>query len=182
MRVSKRQKGLALEIENLIKDQGLSVDQIMKEENSDARTAILELAKDQIIRGQIIFDYALIDEALNAMIRSYFFGKNVKKNKKMKSFDNDVLEKLYILNKLEIAEKYCKFPSLANTFIRELNRIRNGLAHSLSPEELKTNKPLYKGKSVYDIEGLNIYHQDMDKVFRFLTKKAWGLKDRDLNF
>jgi hypothetical protein len=178
--ITKKQKSLAKDIEDLIQNQGLSVKQIMEEEDSDARTAILELAKDQIIRGQIIYDYALMDEALNAMIHHFFFGKKYKnKNKRTLAFDECILEQLYLLNKLELAKRTCDLPKNVNDFICALNGIRNGLAHSLMPESLQKNKPIYKGKSIYDKDGLKLYREDLDKVIDFLTEKAWGIKRSD---
>ena len=175
--ITRKQKKLADDIKDLIDSRGLNIEHILKDKDSNARTAMLESAKDQIIRGEIIFDYTLIDEAMNAIIRDFFFGKVYKTNNKHTDvFDKGILEKIFLLDKLDLVREVCKVPRYVNEFVSAINGIRNGMAHSLILEELHKNKPVYKKKSLYKKEGMEIYSEDLDKVIDFFTEKAWGIK------
>jgi hypothetical protein len=51
--------------------------------------------------------------------------------------------------------------------ILALNGIRNGVAHSFFPENLKKSKPVFEGLSVLELEGISKLHEKMTVVFDF---------------
>ena len=172
--LTKKQKSLVTEIEQI--NSLLSLDyQNILEYDKDGRTAYLVSAKEKIIRGQIITWYTLIDEFLNMELCHYFFGK--KKNfiylwrtKKFQNFNYYVLEELYLLQKLRFVKTIKKIPKSISGDIEKLNFLRNGLAHSFFPDNLKKSKPIYKGKHVFTLEGLSLLQQDFDEIFDFFMK------------
>lgn len=45
--------------------------------------------------------------------------------------------------------------------------MRNGLAHAFFPENLRSSKPIYKGKIIFSRDGLHRFIEDMSKVSDF---------------
>jgi hypothetical protein len=68
------QRRLVKEIGEICSDLGLDFYDI-DEREPEARTAMLENAKRQIIRGEVVASYVLVDELLSAGLCRYFFGK-----------------------------------------------------------------------------------------------------------
>jgi len=172
--LTKKQKILIKEIEEINSLLSLDYQNILEYDKS-SRTTYLEVAKQKIIRGQIITWYTLVDEFLNMELCHYFFGK--KKNfiylwrtKKFQNFNYYVLEELYLLQKLRFVKTIKKIPKSIFGDIEKLNFLRNGLAHSFFPDNLKKSKPIYKGKHVFTLEGLKLLQQDFDDIFDFFIK------------
>jgi hypothetical protein len=125
--------------------------------------------------------YVVIDEFLGSAICRYFFGREKEfiklwRRKKFRNFNFYILEKLYLLQKLELVEKILKIPTEIDKAIRGINDLRNGLAHSFFPENLKRNKPVYKGKSIYNMDGLRLFEEDREKINYFFLKKLFNTK------
>ena len=154
----------------------LSLDfQNIGEYEKEARTPYLNAAKDKIIRGQVIIWYTLIDEFLNMELCHYFFGKKQSfiklwKTKKFQNFNHHILEELYLLQKLRFLKSIKKVPKNISGDIERINYLRNALAHSFFPENLKKSKPVYKGKNIFSLEGLNLLSEDFDKIFTYFLK------------
>ena len=172
--LTKKQKTLIKEIEEI--NSLLSLDyQNILEYDKDGRTTYLEVAKQKIIRGQIITWYTLVDEFLNMELCHYFFGKKrnfiyLWRTKKFQNFNYYVLEELYLLQKLRFVKTIKKIPKGISSDIEKLNFLRNGLAHSFFPDNLKKAKPIYKGKHVFTLEGLKLLKQDFDEIFNYFIK------------
>ncbi|MFI5153957.1 MAG: hypothetical protein ACHQET_11525, partial [Chitinophagales bacterium] len=94
------------------------------------------------------------------------------KTKRFKNFNYYILERIYLLNKLDLVKEIVKVPRNIENSIRAINDLRNGLAHSFFPENLRRNKPLYKGKSIYTTEGIQKLQEDNLEISNFLFKKA----------
>lgn len=147
-----------------------------------AKTLFLDRVIDQMTRSAIVMDYAVIDDYLNDIICQYFFGKKsnliiLRTTKKFKNFNFYILEKLYLLNKLDLVNNIIKIPKEICNLIHSVNDLRNGLTHTLFPENLRRNKPVYKGKSIYSYEGLRNYKVDLIKVHDFFwLKLSWVIK------
>lgn len=176
-----KQKILLNEIKELIEIVGIDHDNL-EDYEKDFITPHLERVKDHLIRSAVIMDYALIDEHLNMVLVNYFFGKKSQviklwKTKKFKNFNYFILEKLYLLNKLDLACEIISIPGDIVSDIRKLNDLRNGLAHTFFPENLRRNKPIYKGKSVYTMEGFRAYQADTEKANSFFVKVLYGIKN-----
>lgn len=180
MSISK-QKRLLREIKEITENEYLDPQKVIEDSEDDEEANIrLEIAKDRLIRIVIISDYVLVNEHIDVIICNYFFGKKTTwRSKKFKSFNQHVLERLTLTNKMDLLEEFLKIPHSVRSFIFVLNGLRNAFAHSFFPENRRREKPLYKKKSIYKISVLREYKEDYDKTVGFLMEKAWGVKPED---
>jgi hypothetical protein len=151
----------------------------------EERTARLRLMKNQIVRSQIIADYTFVDELLGSAICHYFFGKKrgfikLWKTKKFRDFNYYILEVLSLTEKLRLVKSITKVPKVIAADIEALNALRNGLAHAFFPENLRSAKPVYKGKDIFSSEGLQRFIEDMSKVSDFFVNFNFGARRRSL--
>src|SRR5258708_26903960 len=105
-RLNPTQRRLVGEINDLLDSFNLNPLKITQDRDQESWTPRLQLARNQLIRGQIIMDYTLIDEFLNTRIAHFFFGKrrpfwNLWRTKRFKLFNYHVLEELSLLKKLQ---------------------------------------------------------------------------------
>jgi hypothetical protein len=140
-KLTPKQRRLLDEIESLVQIFGLDYPNIVDYEPA-ARTPVLEVMKDQIVRSQVIVWYTLIDEHLNMVICHYFFGRKRKfaqlwKTKRFRLFNHYILEDLYLLQKLRLVRSIRPVPKSIVRTIELLNALRNGLAHSFFPQNLR---------------------------------------------
>ena len=86
-RPTKLQRQLLRELDEVILGLGLNYKQILDYERP-ARTHLLRLMLDHLIRGDIIRHYTLIDEHLNVELCAYFLGPegHIRDCGKQKSF------------------------------------------------------------------------------------------------
>jgi hypothetical protein len=141
----------------------------------EERTARLRLMKNQLVRSQVIMDYTLVDEMLGVAICHFFFGKRrgsiqLWKTKKFRIFNHYILEVLSLTEKLRFVKAIAKVPPTVAKNIEALNALRNGLAHSFFPENLRSAKPVYKGKDIFTIDGLTIFIENMSEVSDFFVQ------------
>jgi hypothetical protein len=140
----------------------------------DSRTPYLRVAKDKVIRGQIVIWYTLIDEFLNLELVRYFFGRkrntiSLWRTKKFKNFNYYFLEPLSLLEKLRFVRAIKAIPKKVSKDIEALNFLRNGLAHAFFPENLRQSKPVWKGKSVFTLEGARQLSSDIYEMVDFFV-------------
>jgi len=173
-----KQQRLLKEIREITDNEYLNPQKIIDETNDEEEiNARLELAKDRLIRTVIISDYVLINEHLDVIICNYFWGKNASwRSKRFKLFNQHVLERLTLVNKIDLLSEFVHLPKPVRSFILELNRLRNALAHSFFPENRRTERPIYKGGSIYKMDVLRSYKKAYDVASDFLVEKAWGTK------
>jgi hypothetical protein len=138
----------------------------------EGRTTRLRVMKNQIVRSQIIADYTLVDELLGSAICHYFFGKKrgfikLWKTKRFRNFNYYILEVLSLNEKLRLVKSITKVPKRVAADIEALNALRNGLAHALFPENLRSAKPVYKGQDIFSTAGLQRFIEDMTKISDF---------------
>jgi hypothetical protein len=138
--------------------------------------------KNQIVRSQVIWDYTYVDELLGAAICHYFFGKKrgfikLWKTKRFKNFNHYILEVLSLTEKLRLVKAIHKVPKSVAADIEALNALRNGLAHAFFPENLRSSKPIYKGKDIFSREGLERFIEDMGKVSTFFLRQNFGIRE-----
>src|SRR2546426_4179778 len=149
----------------------LKVDyQDIKSYERDARTPLLEMMRRKLIISEVITSYTLTDEHLNMRIAHFFFGRKkgfiqLWKTKRFRLFNYHVLEELSLMGKLRFVKSISKMPKPVTADIERLNALRNGLAHSFFPENLKKSKPEWKGQSILAIPTLERFGEDMQKVF-----------------
>jgi hypothetical protein len=148
----------------------------------EERTTRLRLMKDQLIRSQVIMDYTFVDEMLGAAICRYFFGKKrdfikLWKTKKFRNFNHYVLEVLGLTEKLRLVKETGKVPKDVSRKVEKLNALRNGLAHSFFPENLRAGKPTYGGRDIFTAEGLRTFLADVERIEDFFLHHNFGTRD-----
>jgi hypothetical protein len=136
----------------------------------------LIIAKHKLVRGQLVIWYTLIDEFLANRMCRYFFGTNrsfpqLWRTTKFRVFNHFIVETLTLLEKLRLARKIAPIPKAICQDIERLNALRNGMAHAFFPENLRTLKPLWRGKDVFSLEGLRTLKEDMDHVIGYFARR-----------
>jgi hypothetical protein len=174
-RLTSKQKRLVDELDRIFKLLYLDYHNIGDYE-ADGRTSQLELARDHIIRGDIILFYTLIDEYLNNEIARYYFGKNrffqqLWKTKRFQLFNYHILEELHLMQKLRHVKAITKVPKHVSATIEKMNALRNGLAHSFFPENLSRSSPTWKGKNIFSYDGIESFRQDVQEVINFFMDR-----------
>jgi len=177
IRLTKKQRELVGELRHLMSTLGLDPAEIVAEADPEARTTCLELAKDQTIRGGVLLKYVLMDELLSAVICWHYFGKKrsfqqLWKTKRFKSFNYFILERLYLLQKLDLVKSIHDIPGWVSSELAALNDLRNGIAHSFFPQN-RRRKPEWKGHSVFRRTGFDRFLEDMQKLSDFFVERFW---------
>jgi hypothetical protein len=177
VRPTKKQRALMAEISHIMSSLGLDCSQIMEDDDLGGRTTRLELAKNQIIRSEVILKYVLMDEFLSAIICWYYFGKKrsfqqLWKTKSFKLFNHFILERLYLLQKLELVQNIYKIPKWVSSDLSALNDLRNGITHSFFPEN-RRRRPEWKGHIIFTKDGFDSFLEDMHKLSTFFFERFW---------
>jgi hypothetical protein len=183
-KLTKKQRELVAELNHLTSTLGLDCDEIVADAYPEVKTPLLQLAKDQLTRSAIILKYVLMDEFLSGVICWHYFGKKrgfpeLWKTKRFKSFNYFVLEKLYLLQKLELVRSIHDIPRWVSSDLAALNELRNGIAHSFFPQS-RRRKPDWKGQSVFAPDGLDRFLEDMQKLSDFFVQRFWKGSPEDL--
>jgi hypothetical protein len=170
-RPTRKQQDLVAQIRGLVTLFGLDV-QDLTQADPKWRTTFLEIARDKLIRGQVVVWYTWVDECLNVELCHYFFGRRrdfiqLWKTRRFQNFNYLILEALSLLEKLAFVRAIRKIPKRIVGDIERLNAVRNGLAHALFPQNLRRNRPVYKGKDVFSLEGALQLHADVDAIRSF---------------
>ena len=110
-KLRKKQRKLVAELRYLLSILALDPTAIIASDDPEAWTTRFELAKDQIIRSAIIVKYVLIDEFLSMAICWQYFRKKrsfqqLWRTKRFQSLNCLVLEKLYLLQKLDLVRAF----------------------------------------------------------------------------
>ncbi len=157
----------------------------------DARTPTLEVMKRELVRGEVVGKYTLIDDLLSTELCKYFLpgrGPIAQwKTKRFRRFNYFVLERLYLTQKLALVKDIYHIPRNISSTIEEVNALRNAMAHAFFPENLRAyqmkgrlapRKPitvLYKGQDVFTASGVERFVHDCHEIIDFLL---WKLKRR----
>ena len=180
-KLTKLQKRLLAEVTEIAELARIDYENIL-DYDEEERTARLRLMIKQIVRSQVIADYTFIDEMLGAAICHYFFGRKrgfikLWKTKKFKNFNYYILEALSITEKLRLLKAIYKVPKSTAADIEAINALRNGLAHAFFPENLRSSKPVYKGKDIFTREGMERFIEDMSKISDFFLHRNFGIRE-----
>jgi hypothetical protein len=150
----------------------------------EARTATLGVIKMQIVRGEIITKYTLIDEFLTVIICHYYFQrpkKNVSfralwKTKKFQIFNHYIMDDTYLLQKMRVVRAIGEIPPEVRTAIERINAVRNGIAHSFFPENRRQyteyKKVMYRDEDIFTKSGMERFHEDFDLIKNYLWERA----------
>ncbi len=187
-RLTPVQKRIVRELDELMEMCGLDYWAILdRDPDYDPhRTIVLQSIMREIVRGEVITQYTLIDEMLGSKICHYMFpSKDFPKKWRSKAFQRFnyfILEKMSTMEKLAYVKDVYFVPKSISSDIEAINAIRNALAHAYLPENLRAyrNKkkknvrildgPDYKGVDVFTYDGVKRYIDDARTVFSFLLR------------
>jgi hypothetical protein len=174
---TRKQRHLATELRDLLSTLMLDPDAIIADADVEGRTPRLELARDQVIRSAVILKYVLMDEFLSAVICWHYFGKRrsfpqLWKTKRFRSFNYFILERLYLLQKLDLVKSIHDIPRGVSSDLAALNELRNAVAHSFFPQN-RRRKPNWKGQSIFTNPGFERFLEDMDELSNFFVDRFW---------
>jgi len=174
------------EYERILEITGLNPDRIFDfaEEDPESVVPILKSMTDQAVRSDVIYDYTMIDMALDFLIYHHFFGSGKRLNlasrtKRYKTMTL-MLQNNYLMQKLTIIRIFKKVPKPIVSKIAAINDLRNGLAHTFIISDLKKSKRTYKGYSILTRSGLGAFRKDVQEVRYFFMpwlKKIFGDND-----
>ena len=151
----------------------------------EVRTDVLAVTIREIIRGEVITQYTLIDEYLAAEICRYFFASyefpRLWKTKRFERFNYFVVEKLSLMEKVALVRDVRRVPKSVREIVESVNALRNALAHAFFPENLRAyrmkghpapRKPIvatYKGIDIFSVAGLQRFMDNVHKVHDYLA-------------
>lgn len=183
-RLTPKQRALVAEVKRLMSSLYPNPDELATLDDSGERTTRLELAKKQIITSAVILDYVLMDEFLSVVMCWHFFGRErgfpeLWKTKRFKVFNYQLVEKMYLVQKLDFVKAIHNIPKPVASDLMALNDLRNAVAHSFFPEN-RRRKPEWKNKNVFETEGFVQFQEDMIELKKFFLKRFWRGSPEDL--
>lgn len=161
-------------------------------ENYDegARITALNVMKNQLIRGEIVMKYALVDEFLTVIVCNYFFRRKARdqtfrrlwQTKKFAIFNHQIMDETYLLAKMRIVHAIAEIPADVRASIEHMNALRNDITHSFFPENRKAHMPkkrrLYQGEDIFSIEGVRRFKKDFVLARNYLERRAFGVSSQ----
>jgi hypothetical protein len=187
-RLTATQKAKVRELEEISKLTHVDFWNVEKsDDDNDVRNVVLDIARDRIIRSDVVFAYVLIDELLAELMARYFFNPRktsmqLWKDEKFANFSYHILEGMPLMRKLSLVKEFCDIPKPIEQIITLTNVIRNAVAHSFFPmnkrDFKRTRKVTYKGKDVFTLDGLRLFSADTDKAVGCLSDLAFGAQQR----
>jgi hypothetical protein len=156
----------------------------------ESRKVRLEIMRDRLIRSEVISRYTLIDEYLSMIICNYYFRRKAMKEnmtyrqlwkkKQFRIFVHYLLDQTFLLKKMELVHAFDALPENVQNAIRRINTVRNAVAHSLFPQNLRRYMPhgkvIYNGVDLFTLDGIEKFKEDFYLVDDFLLTRAFGAK------
>lgn len=180
--LTRRQKRLRAELDMIFARIGLDYWDLDDTE-PQWRTTRLEVIRREVIRGEVVSQYTLIDEQLGSAVSRYMF-ENEKfmklwRTKRFERFNYFILEKMSLMEKLTFVKDAYTVPKAVASDIEAINAMRNALAHAYFPENLRAHRrkhgtsrrlvgPHYKGIDIFTIDGIDRFMEDASDVVQFL--------------
>ena len=183
MSLTRRQRAKIRDLEEIAEIVGVDFWNAHEEPDSDRRNIVLDLAKNRLVRTDIVFTYVLMDELLtDVMCQQLFDPKKTSmelwRTKRFRNFNYYVVEELSLLRKLAFVKASKAIPKAVEETIRLTNVLRNAVAHSFFPmnkrDFKRTRKVTYKGKDVFTLEGLKLFSAEADEAIDSLSILAFG--------
>lgn len=182
--MTRAQKRVAGEISEIIDHLGvgvLNLDQVTVADSYIGDPFLIDSLKyvrNEIIRAAVVTDYTYVDELLGTIIARYFFGQQnwqkLWRTKRFKRFSYYILERLYLLQKLDLVRDLRPIPRDVIQFVERLNSLRNALAHAFFPENLRGHRTTYNRTDIFSIEGFRSYAEDRATAIDYLFKRAFN--------
>ena len=171
MALTKKQKRLQKEIDEIASVVGMDHWNISQYEAA-ARTPVLKSILNNLIRGEIITEYTLVDELLTAIINNYYFrqklttgaNRNLWRQKHFRILNQFILDDAYIVTKVRAVNEIAEIPANIRDFFDRLNSLRNAVAHSFFPENRRqynrAKKVIYRGTDIFTLQGIRAFEAD----------------------
>jgi hypothetical protein len=181
--LTKRQRALVLELAAIMRRLNYDYRDVT-DLDSEVRTAVLQSLIREIVRGQVVHQYTLVDEYLGLKVCEYLFhGSPIRlwRTKSFERFNYFILEKMSLLEKLAFVRDVYNVPKSIVEKIESLNAIRNAVAHAFYPENLRAyrrkGKPArvtpisvtYKGSDLFRLQGLDRLLDETIVLFDFFN-------------
>lgn len=171
--LTKKQKRLMAELHRLYDLLSLDFYDI-KAYPKNQRTVRLELMKRAAVRQEVVTAYTHVDEYLASELCVHFFGSkksfpDLWKTKRFQLFNAHFLEEVSLIPKFRYVKSLRKVPKPIAADIERLNALRNAVAHSFFPENVRKSRAEWKGKSIFTFEGIERFAQDTLAVRRFFA-------------
>lgn len=152
------------------------------------RIHALRSVRREVIRGEVISQYTLLDEHLGSKIVQYFYPRKkfikLWNTRNFQRFNFFILERMPLMHKCAIVKDIYRIPKSISGTIEAVNALRNALAHAFFPENLRTYmskaRPLsrravpvtYKGVDIFTVDGIDRFLDEMSVVSDFFIRKA----------
>jgi hypothetical protein len=181
-RLTKKQSGLLREIRQITTRLGLDPEKATEEDGQD-KTIRLALIRERLIRGEVTRAYTMINEFIDCIICGYYFNHDPRepftrqwRTRKFQRFNFHLLEKLYIMQKVDLVREITGMPTKIYKDIAAINDLRNALAHSFFTENLRRYGPrtaVYKSKDIFTLNGLEAFDEDFAAIFNWFDSFPW---------
>jgi hypothetical protein len=186
MPLTRRQRQLQAEIEEIAAAVNMDHWNIETDYEPELRSVMLELMKDQMVRGVVISRYTLIDELLTDIIVDFYFRKGAKtksyqqlwKTKRFRIFVHYIMDETFLLKKKAVAHAIHPLPAPISSAIENINSVRNALAHSFFPQNrrryMADKKVMYRGIHLFSRQGIEKFEEDFDLAHTYLMDRCFG--------
>jgi hypothetical protein len=151
------------------------------------RIHALRGVRREVIRGEVISQYTLLDEHLGSKIVRYLYPEksfiDLWKTRKFQRFNFFILERMPLIQKFAMVKDVYRVPKSISETVEAINALRNSLAHAFFPENLKAymskGRPeprrsvscTYKGKDIFTIDGMDRFLDDMSEISDFFIRR-----------
>jgi hypothetical protein len=185
MVLTAKQRALRDEIDKIVSLVGLNFTEIDAYAPA-ARTPVLQVMKQHIIRGEIIMKYTLLDELLTVIICNYYFRRSARRQtfqrlwrtQRFRIFNHYIMDEMYVLGKMHAVHAMGAVPGNIQSIICRINELRNAVAHSFFPENrrkyIKSKAVLYDGIDIFSRDGVERFKNDSETANDYLTNRAFG--------
>jgi hypothetical protein len=196
--LSRTQKHLVSELDQIMAAAGLDYWKLLDRDDlkSEWRTTVLQVITREIVRGQVVSKYTLIDEQLGSRISRYMFDNEkfsrLWKKRKFERFNYYILEKMSVMEKLAFVKDVYTVPKAIAADVEQVNAIRNALAHAFFPENLRAHRakhgsatrrlvgPHFKGVDIFTFPGFDRFLSDAGNVVQFFISDVRRKKNKQV--
>jgi hypothetical protein len=149
------------------------------------RAHALQEMRDKLVRAEVIFKYTIVDEFLTDVICDRYFHRDktetyrkLWRTKRFRLFVHYLMDEVFVLKKLAMVEEMITVPRQVSSAVKNINDVRNALAHSLFPENRRRymvhKKVMYRGANLFSVEGIKTFQNDYEIVREFFAKRVFG--------
>ena len=140
------------------------------------RTSRLQMTKDKLIRGHVVYLYTLIDQLLTAAIWSYYFPAEPRwadrtfpqlwRMKRFRTFNHYLMEETFLQKKLSLVYAIRKVPKNVFSAISRRSAERSGawVLSRATPKVSGRKKVMYDRADIFSKDGVEKFTKDVDTI------------------